>query len=34
MPSFYHSNYQRNQNYKWLNSSWHLLPSQIPQSSC
>ncbi|CAF2540007.1 unnamed protein product [Rotaria sp. Silwood2] len=34
MPSFYHSNYQRNQNYKWLNSSWHLLPSQTPQSSC
>ncbi|CAF1043745.1 unnamed protein product [Rotaria sordida] len=34
MPSFYHSNYQRNQNYKWQNGNWDLLPSQTPQYSC
>ncbi|CAF4561312.1 unnamed protein product [Rotaria sp. Silwood1] len=34
MPSFYHSNFQRNQNYQWQNSSWHLLPSRTSQNSC
>ncbi|CAF4947496.1 unnamed protein product, partial [Rotaria socialis] len=34
MPSFYHPNFQRNQNNKWANGIWQGLPSQTQPNSC